>query len=95
LVVEDIVDHEVSCPLTGGLVSKRSRLLASFDNNEDAVIACTGTLNDKPPSLLPIPVDGSGQPLLSLELTSLPTFQVPMDNCREEAVFEGQNIVCW
>jgi len=44
------------------------------------------------PSLLPIPVDGSGQPLLSTELTSAPTAHVPIDKCREEAVLEGQNM---
>jgi len=47
-----------------------------FDNNEDNVIPCTGTLNDRPPSLLPLPVDGSGQRLLSLESTSLSTVQM-------------------
>ena len=69
-----------------------SLLLACFDNNEDAVFPCTGTLDDKAPSLLPIRVDGSGQPLLSQELTSSPTVQVLIDNHREEAISEGQNM---
>jgi len=50
LVVEDVVDHEVSCSFTCGLVLKRSlsllkrlHLPAFFDNNEDDVIPCTGT----------------------------------------------------
>ena len=73
-------------------MSTSSLLLACFDNNEDAVIPCTGTLDDKPPSLLPIRVDGCGQPLLSQELTSSSTVQVLIDNYREEAVFEGQNM---
>ena len=67
-----------------------SSLLVWSDNDEDAVILCTGTLDHRPFSLLPIPVDASGQ--LSPELTSSPTVQVPLDNCREEAVFEGQNM---
>lgn len=41
-----------------------------FDNDSDAVIPCTGTLEDKAPFRLPNPVDGSGQPLVSSELTT-------------------------
>jgi len=36
----------------------------------DAVIPCSGTLADRPPFLLPLPLDGSGQPLFSPESTS-------------------------
>jgi len=43
-------------------------------------------------SLLPLPVDGSGQPLLSQESTPSPTVQVPIDEDGKEAVFEGQNM---
>jgi len=41
-------------------------------------------------SLLPLPINGSGQPLLSQESTSLFTVQVPIDEVGEEAVLEGQ-----
>ena len=43
-------------------------------------------------SLLPLPVDGSGQPLLSQESTPSPTVQVPIAEDGEKAVFEGQNM---
>jgi len=43
-------------------------------------------------SFLPIPIDGSGQPLLSQELTSSFTVQVQIDGVSEEAVLEGQNM---
>jgi len=43
-----------------------------------------------PESLLPLPIDGSGQPLLSQESTSLLTVQVPIDEVGEETVLEGQ-----
>jgi len=65
-------------------VSKYSPLSACFDNNEDAVIPYLGTLDDRPPPLLLLHLDASGQPLLSLESTSSPTV--------EEAVLEGQNM---
>jgi len=93
LVVE-VEDHEVACSFgrTGGFVSKRSSLLACFDNNEDAAIPCTGTLDNKLPFLSPLPVDSSGRSLLSPESTSLPTVQVPIDEDGEEAVLEGQNM---
>jgi len=66
-------DHEVACSFTGSFVLCRLLLPSCFDNDGDAVAPCKGMLDDKPPSLLPIPVDGSGQPLLSLKLTSSPT----------------------
>jgi len=47
---------------------------------------------DRPPSLLPLPVNGSGQPLLSPESTSSPTVQVPIDEDSEEAVLAKQNM---
>ena len=65
LAVEVVVGHEVSCSFAGGFVSKRSLLQACFDNDGDTVVPRTGTLDDKSPSLLSIPVDGSGEPLLS------------------------------
>ena len=47
------------------------------------VIPCSGRLADRPPSLLHFPVDGSGQPLFSLESASSHTGQ--------EAILAGQN----
>jgi len=47
---------------------------------------------DRPPSLLPLPVNGSGQPLLSPESTPSLTVQVLIDENSEEAVFEGQTM---
>jgi len=41
-------------------------------------------------SLLPLPIDGSGQPLLSQESTSSFTVQVPIDEVGKETVLEGQ-----
>jgi len=41
-------------------------------------------------SPLPIAIDGSGQPLLSQELTSSFTVQVPINEVSEEALVEGQ-----
>jgi len=43
-------------------------------------------------SFLPIPPDGSGQPLLSQELTSSFTVLVLIDEVGEEMVLEGQNM---
>jgi len=43
-------------------------------------------------SLLPLPIDGSGQPLLSQESTSLFTVHLPINKVGEEAVLEGQNM---
>jgi len=43
-------------------------------------------------SLLPLPVDGSGQPLLSQESTPSPTVQVPIAEDGEKVVLEGQNM---
>jgi len=43
-------------------------------------------------SLLPLPIDGSGQPLLSQDATSSFTVQVPIDEVGEKAVLEGQNM---
>jgi len=63
-------------------------LSAVFDNNKDADLPCTGTLEDRPPSLLPLPVHGSGQPLFSSGSTSSPTVQVPIDEDGKEAVLE-------
>jgi len=93
LVVE-VQDHKVACSFTraGGFVWKYSPLSACFDNTEDTVIPCTGTLNDRPPSLWPLPVDGSGQPLLSPESTSLPSVQALIDEDGKEAVLAGQNM---
>jgi len=57
----------------------------------DTVIPCSGTLADRPPSLLPFPIDGSGQPLFSPESTSSHTGQVPIDEDSKEATLAGQN----
>jgi len=43
-------------------------------------------------SFLPIPIDGSGQPLRSQESTSSFTVQVPINEVGKEAVLEGQNM---
>jgi len=43
-------------------------------------------------SFLPIPIDGSVQPLLSQESTSSFTVQVPINWVGEEVVLEGQNM---
>jgi len=77
LVVE-IEDHAVACSFTraGGFVWKYFPLATCFNNNKDFVIACTGTFEDRQPSLLPFPIDASGQPLLSPESKSSPTVQV-------------------
>jgi len=77
----------------GGFEFKYSPLLVCCNDNADAVIPFTGTLDDRPPSLLPCPINGSGQPLLSLELTSSPTVQVPINEDGEEAVLAGQNTI--
>ena len=89
----EIEDHAVACSCTwaGGFVWKYFPLLACFDNNEDAVIPCTGALEDRPPSLLPFPISGSDQPLLSPEPTFSPTVQVPIDEDGEEVVLACQN----
>ena len=57
----------------------------------DTVIPSSSTLVDRPPSLLPVPIDAQCQPLLSTESTSSHTGQVPIDGVGEEAVLEGQN----
>jgi len=64
LVVE-IEDHAIACSFTraGGFMWEYSPFSACFDNNEDVVIPYTGTSDDRPPSLLPLRIDGSGQPL--------------------------------
>ena len=74
-----------------GFVWKYSPLLACCNDSADAVIPCTGTLDDRRPSLLPFPIDGSGQLLLPPESTSLHTVQVQIDKDGEEAVLAGQN----
>jgi len=40
---------------------------------------------------LPFPIDGSGQPLFSLESTSSHTGQVPINEDSEESILAGQN----
>jgi len=74
-----------------GFVWKYSPLLACCNDSADAVIPCTGTLDDRRPSLLPFPIDGSGQLLLPPESTSSHTVQVQIDKDGEEAVLAGQN----
>jgi len=49
-------------------------------------------LEDSPPSLLPLSVDGSGQSVLSPESTSSPTVQVLINEDCKEVVLEGQNM---
>jgi len=84
---------------SGGFVWKYSPLLECGNNNlfwhavttADTVIPCSSTLADRPPSLLPFPIDDCGQPLFSLESTSSHTDQVLIDYDIEEAIFAGQN----
>jgi len=82
----------------GGFVWKYSPLSECCNDNlfrhaattADTVIPCSGMLADRPPSLLPFPIDGRGQPLFSPKSTSSHTDQVPIDE-DSEAIFEGQN----
>jgi len=92
-LVVDFEDRAIACSFTRacGFIWEYFPLLACFDYNEDNVIPCTGTLDDRPPFLLPLPIDGSGQPLLSPESTSLLTVQVPIDEDSEEVVLAGQS----
>ena len=53
----------------------------------DTVIPSSSTSVDRPPSLLPVPIDAQGQPLLPTESTSSHTGQVPIDEDGEEAIF--------
>jgi len=48
-------------------------------------IAQQSQLPDRPPSLLPFPIGGRGQPLFSLESTTSHTDQVLVDEDSEEA----------
>ena len=79
----------------GGFVWKYSPFSECCNDNlfwhaattEDTVIPYSSTLVDRPPSLLPFPIDGHSQPLFLLESTSLHTDQVPIDEDSEEAIF--------
>jgi len=57
----------------------------------DAVIPCSRPLVGRPPSLLPFPINGHGQPLFSPESTSSHTDQVPINEDSEEAICAVQN----
>jgi len=78
----------------GGFVWKYSPLSKCCNDNlfrhatttADTVIPCSSTLVDRPPSLLPFPIDGHGQPLFSQESTSSHTNQVLIDEDSEEAI---------
>jgi len=84
---------------SGGFVWKYSPLSECCNDNlfwhaattADTVIPCSSTLADRPPSLLPFPIDGRGQPLFSPDSISSHTDQVPIDEDSEEAIFAGQN----
>jgi len=93
ILMLEIEDHAIARSFTraGRFMREYYPLSACFNNNEDAVIPCTGTLEDRPPSLLPLPIDGSGQPLLSPESTSSPTVQAPIDDDGEETIRAGQS----
>ena len=61
--------HEVSGSFTGCEFVLHCLLLpACFNNKGVDVISRMDTYNEKPPSFLHIPVDGSGLPLPSLKL---------------------------
>jgi len=53
----------------------------------DTVIPSSSTSVDRPPSLLPFPIDYQGQPLLSTESTSSHHGQVTINEDSEEATF--------
>jgi len=81
--------HEFSLPESsfspiGGCLIIINFYVSLFDS-----FGCT--LADRLPSLLPFPIDGSGQPLFSPESTSSHTGQVPIDEDSEEAILAGQN----
>ena len=56
----------------------------------DTVILSSSTSVDRPPSLLPFPIDDQGQPLFSPESTYSHTGQVPINEDSEEAIFAVQ-----
>jgi len=82
----------------GGFVWKYSPLLECCNSNlflhtvttVDTVIPSSSTVVNRPPSLLPFPIDDQGQPLFSLESTSSHTDQVPIDEDSKEAIFAVQ-----
>jgi len=82
----------------GGFAWKYSPLLECCNDNPfwltattvDTVIPSSSTLVDRPPSLLPFPIDYQGQPLLSTESTSSHTGQVTIDKDSEEVTFAVQ-----
>jgi len=82
----------------GGFVWKYSPLSECCNDNPfrhtattvDTVIPSSSTSVDRPPSLLPFPIDDQGQPLFLPESTSSHTGQVPIDEDSEEAIFAVQ-----
>jgi len=73
-------------PINPPSQTEDSNLVAdkTIDNNHKETVT-----QQQGHSLLPLPVNGSGQPLLSQESTPSPTVQVPIDEDGEEAVIEG------
>jgi len=74
------------CP---SFVPQRPRLPLCFVD-EDNILPHTDTLEGKPPSFFPIPVDGGGQPLPSQRVQSVSRVQT--NNSCERAMLEGQNM---
>jgi len=67
-------------------------LVANTTIRKERVPRQQGQSADRPLSLLPYPVNGSGQPLPSPESTSSLTVQVLINEDGKEAVLEGQNM---
>ena len=61
-------------------------------SHKEEVLPQKGQDIDRPPSLVPLPVNASGQPLLSPKSTSSLTVQVLIHEDSEEAVLEGQTM---
>ena len=90
--VEDEDSHTA-----GGFAWKYSPLSECCNDNlfghvvKTADTVISSQLVDRPPSLLPFPIDGHGQPLFSPESTHSHTDQAPINEVSEEAIFASQN----
>jgi len=91
IISENVYDYEVFGFTHGGpgFVPQCFRLPLCFDDDDD-VMPHTDTLDDKPISFLPIPVDGGGQPLPSQGVQYVS--RVQLDNRCKGVMHEGQNI---
>jgi len=95
LVSEDVEDYDVHGFTHGftrgnpGFVPQRLCLPPCFVD-EDDIPPHTDTLEERPPSFWPFPVDGGGQPLPSQRVE--PVSRVQIDNSCKAAMLEGQNM---